>query len=42
MFAGIMMGSPLLGVLGSVVSFIATSDRAKDWLFGKLGKDGKR
>ena len=42
MFAGIMMGSPLLGVLGSVGSFIATSDRAKDWLFGKVGKDGKR
>ena len=41
-FAGIMMGSPLLGVLGSVGSFIATSDRAKDWLFGKVGKDGKR
>lgn len=41
--AGIFLGSPVLGaILGGTVGFVASSDKAKDYLFGKVGEDGKR
>ena len=38
---GLFMGSPLLGsILGGTVGFIASSDKAKEFLFGREDEDG--
>lgn len=39
--AGLLFGSPVLGaVLGSAAGYVASSEQAKEWLFGKELEDG--
>lgn len=40
--AGLVMGSPLIGIMGATAGFISQSDRMKNWLFGAVGEDGER
>ncbi|MGL5753258.1 MAG: hypothetical protein ACRCXT_22130, partial [Paraclostridium sp.] len=40
--AGLMFNSPMMAMGGLTVSFINSSDRAKNILFGELGEDGQR
>jgi len=43
MTGGLFLGSPVLGaILGSTVGFVSSSERAKSFIFGKMGEDGKR
>lgn len=42
MLGGLVLGNPLIGILGSIGSFTMASDTAKTILFGKLGEDGER
>ena len=40
---GTLLGSPVIGaIVGSSIGFVSSSDKAKDILFGEMGKDGKR
>lgn len=40
---GTLMGSPILGALvGSAAGYVATSEKAKSYLFGKIGENGER
>lgn len=40
---GTFLGSPVLGaILGSTIGYVQTSDKAKDYLFGKKDKKGNR
>ena len=39
---GLFMGSPILGaILGSTIGYVKTSEEAKQFIFGKVDKDGK-
>lgn len=38
----IVFSNPLIGLLGSMGSFVYASDTAKNVLFGKIGEDGER
>ena len=41
--AGSFFGSPLVGaIIGTGLGYVAASDKAKNFLFGTIGEDGKR